>query len=702
MSDSFAYDRAALARLMRPQAVAIVGMSSKPGSAGHTVLTNLTVNEYRGAIHLVGRSGGQIEGRPVLPTVDALPEGVDVAVFTLPAAGVREAVEACVRRKVGGAVIFASGFAETGARDAQAEIGAIARAGGLALVGPNCLGYANYIDRLVIGFVGGTAVARVAAGRDPAIAVLSQSGGLGSHLRQSFESRDLPVTYMVSIGNEAGLGLADFIGYCADDELTRVIVVYVEEVRDSTRFLAAAARARARGKPLLMMHPGRSARASAATGSHTGALAGDHAVMRACVGHAGIPLLESIDELIDTAELLARYPEAPIKGVGIATFSGAYCAIAHDFCETIGLEVPPLSPATAAALAPQLPGFVTPANPLDLTTQPIWQPELVQIGCQALLDDPAIGSLVVSLPPGRHPVRYLEGVIAAAATSKKPVLVSVLNDRTVLPQEFLALAREHRLITTRSSEAPLRALAHATAYGRHQAVPRAAPPAPFPGLPALGRGSQPEWRAKQLLAAIDVAVPAGGLARDIGEAVAIAQRIGYPVALKAQAAALPHKTEAGGVLLGLADDAALRAGWKTVTENVARARPGLALDGMLVEAMGARGIELVVGAKRDPRWGPVLLVGLGGVALEALADVSLLPPDLPEPAIVAALGRLRAAALLRGFRGAPPADLDAIAGVAARIGRLMLTVPEIVELDINPLVALARGAVALDALIVTR
>jgi acyl-CoA synthetase (NDP forming) len=697
------YDQSAVTRLMRPRSIAIVGISSKPGSAGHVVLGNLTVNDYRGDIHLVGRSGGTIDGRPVLATVDDLPDAIDLAVFTLPAAGVRDAAEACVRRKVGAAVIFASGFAETGARESQNDIAAIARAGGLALLGPNCLGYANYVDRLVIGFTGGAAVTRVAAGRDPALAIISQSGGLGSHLRQAFEARDLPVTYTVSSGNEAGLGLADFIFYFADDPLTRVIVVYVEEVRDTARFLAAASRARARGKPVLMMHPGRSARAQAATSSHTGALAGDHAIMRAYVGHAGIPLLESIDELIDTAELLARFPEAPTKGPGILTFSGAYCAIAHDFCAALGLEVPPLSAETAAALAPQLPAFAPPRNPLDLTTQPIWQPELVRIGCRALLDDPALGSLVVSLPPGRHPLRYLEGVIEAAAGSKKPVLLSVLGDRMPLPPEFLALARDHRMILTRSSEGCLRAVAHATAYGRHAPAPRAAaPPARFPDLPELGHGVQPEWRAKQLLAAIGIAVPAGGLARNADEAVARAGRIGYPVALKAQSAELPHKTEAGGVLLGIADAAALRAAWTNLTNNVARAKPGLALDGMLVEAMGERGLELVVGAKRDPRWGPVLLVGLGGIALEALGDVRLLPPDLPDDAIVEALHGLRAAPLLRGFRGAPPVDVAAVARYTALLGQLMRTMPEIVEIDINPLVVQERGAIALDALIVTR
>jgi succinyl-CoA synthetase beta subunit len=248
-------------------------------------------------------------------------------------------------------------------------------------------------------------------------------------------------------------------------------------------------------------------------------------------------------------------------------------------------------------------------------------------------------------------------------------------------------------------------MAQVTAYGKHLAVARAQEAAkPFAGMPKLGSGPQAEWLGKQVLAAAGIAVPHGALARSVDEAVATAGRIGYPVVLKAQAATLMHKTEAGGVLLNIADEAALRRAWQTMTDNIARAAPGVKLDGMLVERMSPRGLELVVGAKRDPEWGPIVLVGLGGIFIEALGDVQLLPPDLAESAIVDELNKLQGAKLLRGFRGAPAVDVEAVAHTAAVIGRLMQTAPEIQEIDVNPLMAHAKGegVTALDALIVTK
>ncbi len=694
-------------RLMRPRSVAIVGMSSKPGTAGHMILGNLTLNNFSGNIHLVGRSGGQIEGRPVLSNVDALPEGVDLAIFTLPAAGVRDAMAACVRRKVGAAVVFASGFAEVGERDAQNIIADMARQGGVALLGPNCLGYTNSVNGLRINFVGAASMPKTEFGRDPAVAIISQSGGLMAHIRLALEARNLPVSYSVSTGNESGLGLADFIDFFAADETTGSIIVYVEEVRRPAEFLAASARARAAGKSVIMMHPGRGDRAKSAVSSHTGALAGDYAVMRTLVSHAGIALMETLDELIDTAEILARFPHPPSKGPGILTFSGAFCAIAHDFCDDLGLDIPPLSPATEAMLAAQLPAFAPPHNPLDLTTQPVFQPELMRIGPQALLNDVDLGSLVISIPTGtpRHAMLYLKGLIDALQGNTKPVVFSILGDQSPLLPEFVALAREHRIILSRSADRSLRAMAQATFYGRALERARSVVEAkPFTNLPKLGKGTQPEWLGKQLLAAAGIRIPEGNLAATADEAVKTAARIGYPVAMKAQAGALAHKTEAGAVTLNVADEAGVRRAWKSLMDNVNRAQPGLALDGVLVERMAAKGIELVVGAKRDPQWGPVVLVGLGGIWVEAIGDVRLLPPDLDEKSIVAEIEKLRSAILFRGFRGSPALDIEAVAHTAFLVGQLMRTMPEISEIDINPLFVHGKsdGVTAVDALIVTR
>jgi acyl-CoA synthetase (NDP forming) len=614
---------------------------------------------------------------------------------------------------VAAAVVFAAGFAEMGEHGLQTELAAAARRGGVAMLGPNCLGYINALDGIRINFAGAARVARVAAATpgsrpDPMVAVISHSGGLVSHIRSALEARDVAVNHSVSTGNEADLGLADFIEYFTDDADTSAIVLYVEQVRDPARFLLAARRAAAAGKPVLMMHPGRGDRARAAVQSHTGALAGDYAVMAAQASHAGIALVETMDELVDAAELLARYPAPPVRGPGVLTFSGAFCAIANDFCESIGLELPPLSQASTATLAARLPPFAPPRNPLDLTTQPVFEPELVEFGARVLLSDPGLGGLVISIASStpRLAMAYLRGVIAARDNSDRPVIFSLLGDRAPLADEFMALARQHRVILSRSVDRSLRAVAVATRRAR--ALARAARAGAQTTdthtagaeIGAVAPGALPEWRGKEILARLGIASPAHALVGDVEAAVAAAARFGGKVALKAQSAELAHKTEAGGVMLGLADAAAIRAAWARLMENVAAYRPGLVLDGVLVEAMAPRGVELVLGARRDPLWGPVVLVGIGGVAIEALGDVRLLPCDLAADDIVAELRRLRAARLLEGFRGMPAVDLDAVAAAVGAVGQLMVAHPEIAEIDINPLLATDTGVLALDALIV--
>lgn len=693
--------------LVRPRSVAIIGLSSKPGSAGMNALANLTGNAYWGDVHLVGRSGGKVEGRPVLTEIDQLPEGVDLAIFALPVSGVEDALKACVRRKVKAVVVFASGFAEIGNREHQETIAEIAREGGVALLGPNCLGYTNFVEGFQAGFVSVGKVSKITPGRDPATAILSQSGGLMAHIRLGLEMRDLPVSYTISTGNEAGLGLPEFIDFFIDDPVTKLIIVYVEEVREPQAFMKAASRARAVGKSVIMMHPGRTAAAVQAVSSHTGALAGDHSLMRTLVEHAGIAFIDNIDELVDTAELLLRYPDPLPYGPGILTQSGAFCAIANDFCDEIGLPVPPLSAEAEKTLRAALPSFATPRNPLDLTTQPVWQPELMRTGCLALLTDPNIGSLVIVIPLGSPAIaiKYLGHVMEAAKGSTKPLVYTVLGDRSLLPQELVELARENRVILSRSADRSLRAIRQVLKHGLAlERAKRTVPAAPIANIPKLGAGTQAEWLSKKVLAAAGVNIPPGDLSRSADEAVAIAKRIGFPVAMKAQAAKLAHKTEAGGVLLNIGNEAGVRAAWQELYDSVKRYDASVRLEGVLVETMSKRGLEMVVGAKRDPNWGPVVIVGIGGVLIELIGDVRLIPPDLSDKAIIDEIGKLKTAKLLKGFRGSPAADVKAIARVAVAVGQLIRTVPEITEIDINPLVVYGEeeGAMALDALIVTQ
>jgi len=688
----------AVAKFLRPRSVAIVGISTRTGSAGQVILQSLKLNKFEGDIHLVGRSAEPIDGRPVLKSPEELPEGVDLAVFTLPAAGVRDAVAACVKRKVGSAMIFAAGFAETGEQEMQDEVANTARNGGLAIVGPNCLGVTNNVNGMMLHMLFAREALRFGKGSKPGIAFVGQSGGMLGHFQRAADGRGVPLSYVISTGNEIGLESTDFIEYLADDPTTSVLVVYTEQVRRPREFLAAIRRCRVAGKPVILMFPGRSAKSKQAALSHTGALVGDYATMRTVVEDTGAIVVTTMDEMMDLAELLVRFPKPPVKGPGVFTASGAFVGLSNDMGEDLGLEFPSLEPATLKLFDEMLPEYGNYGNPLDVTAG--FTPASLPAAVKALIDDPNIGMLFISFPINTAIV--VQAFNKGMEGSDKPKVMVALGDTWTLGPDVMEAVRQSPAVFSRSSDRMLRAIALYTRYGRMLARPPAASPEPIKGLPKLPKGAAPEWLGKKLLAAAGIRVPGGDLARNVVEAATIATRIVYPVVLKAQAAALSHKTEAGGVMLNIGDPTALRAAWDKLMTNVKRAAPDVKLDGALVEKMSPKGLELMVGAKRDPGWGTVLLLGLGGIWVEALGDVQLLPGDAGEEQILEALRKLRSATLLDGVRGAPPSDVEAVAQTVMAIGRLMRTIPELIEIDINPLMVHAKGqgATALDALIV--
>jgi acyl-CoA synthetase (NDP forming) len=687
----------AVARFLKPRSVAIIGISTRAGSAGQIILQCLKVNNFQGDVHLVGRTDEPIDGRSVFKSPDELPQGVDLAVFTLPAGAVREAMEACARRKVGSALVFAAGFAEVGDYTTQDAVSATARAAGLAIVGPNCLGITNNVDGLWLHMLFARQAIR---GVENGVAIVGQSGGLLGHFQRAADGRGIPVSYVISSGNESGLEGTDFLEFLVEDRATRVIVLYCEEIRRPQAFLAAIRGARAAGKPVVLMQAGRSAKARKSAQSHTGALIGDFETMRTQVEDAGAIVVSTMDEVMDLIEILQRFPVPPTKGPGILTASGAYVGLTNDFAEEIGLEIPELEPATLKKIAEVLPSYGNYGNPLDTTAG--FTPPMLPGVTRTLIDDPNVGMLFISFPINTP--APIKGFNEGMAHSPKPKVMVALGDTWKLGPDVEAAIKESPAVFSRSSDRMLRAITHYTRYGRLLARTRVSETvAPLAGLPQLGKGAQPEWLGKKVLAAAEIRIPGGALARTPEEAAAIARRIGYPVVLKAQAAALSHKTEAGGVALNLKDESALRDAWGSMMQNIKRAAPDVSLDGALVEKMSPRGIEMMVGAKRDSAWGTVLLLGLGGIWIEALGDVQMLPGTADAAQVVEALGRLRSRKLLDGVRGAPPADVDAVVQTVLAIGRLMRAVSEIIEIDVNPLMVHAKGegATALDALIVT-
>ncbi len=688
-------------RLLKPRSIAIVGASETPGALGAVVLANLVKHDFPGAVHLVNPKRETISGRPAVPSVEALPEGVDCAILCIPRVAVLDTVRQLAARKAGAAMIFAAGFAEGGEAGMadQLEIGHIAREAGMVIEGPNCLGSVNYVDRIPLTFIN-TAIAEPSPG---GVGIVSQSGAMAAVLAVMLEARKVNLSYHISTGNEAANGVEDFVEWLIADDKTRIIAMIVEQFRDPARFLGLVAKARAAGKLVLLLHPGKSSAARESAATHTGAMAGDYKLMRAKVERAGVIVAETLEEMGDIADIAFRCPTLPSGGTAVLGESGCFKALMLDLGEELGLDLPALTDDNAPALRAALPAFVPVSNPLDLTAQGLVDPDMYTRTLAALFEDERIGTVyagIIQTDPATVAIKlppFLKAVDDYKPT--KPILFAGLDEGAPIPAEWIADLRAHGIPYFPTTERAFRAVRRLTGYtGRDFAAADAAPLR----VPALAReaGVIPEYRAKALLGPLGIPFPRGQFAATVDEAIAAAEAIGGPVVMKAQAPALSHKSDAGGVALNLAGADAIRAAWDRMFTDVKRSNAAITLDGVLIEAMGARGLELIIGAKNDSQWGPVILAGFGGVTAEILQDVRLLAPDLTKDSIVAALMQLQQAALLRGWRGAPALDVGAVADLIGTIGRLLIGEPRIQELDLNPVVVYpdGQGCIALDAL----
>ena len=692
-------------RLLRPGSVAVVGASSTPGALGASVVANLERMEFAGEIHLINPKRDFIGERRCLPSVAELPLGVDVAVLAIPRSVVIETIRELVKRQVGAAIIFSAGFAEGGAAGLadQRELARIAADSGMIIEGPNCLGLVNYVDGIALTFVETPAIA---LGNRPGIGIVSQSGAMAAVVGVTLTAKSVGISYSISTGNEAASGIEDYVENLLGDAKTRAIGLIVEQFRQPRRFLALAQRARLAGKPMVLLHPGRSAAARKSAATHTGAMAGDYQVMRCLVERQGVLLTETLEEFSDLLELTVRFPGLPARGPAVLTESGAFKALTLDLCDQVGLDLPQISDDNAPLLRAALPNFVPASNPVDLTAQGLVDPDLFRRALSALLQDDRFGSIIfgiIQTDPKTCQLKF-PAIIAAVAQLKpeKPVIFAGLDDGAEVPTQFIAQLRALNVPYFPSAERAYRAMAHWCRAAHRDTAVSAAPPTPLSLRPP--HGILAEYRAKELLAPLGIRFPLGNLAKTLAEAQSAAARIGMPVALKAQSNDLPHKSDAGGVELGLTDAASIAQAWDRLHSNVARHRPDLELEGVLVERMSPRGTELIVGGRNDPEWGPIVLAGFGGVQAEILHDVRLMPADLTLDGFARELQLLKGAPLLRGFRGAPPLDVAAVADLISRIGALLRGEPDILEIDLNPVIVYAKGkgAIALDALLVFR
>lgn len=703
-------DDAALDRLLGARSVAVVGASERPGASAGFVMRNLLAQGYRGRILPVHRTAQTVFGLPAVPRLDAIDDTPDAVLVGLPADDAVATVGEAGRLGIRGAVVLASGFAETGAEGAarQQRLRAAALAHGMAVCGPNCLGL--FVPRSGLALYS----SRIAPMRAGGVAVLSHSGALGIALAQSGA---IGVSLLVSAGNAAVTDIPDYLHHAARDEQTRVAVVVVEGIADPPAFAAAAQAMQGAGKPVIVLRAGRSAPGAAASAAHTGALAGSDEAHVAFFARIGALFAEDVESALQTAAALSApalcgrpRPRAP--GVALVGVSGGGLAHASDLADAAGLDLPALAPATVARLRTLLPPFATPQNPLDLTGIVFGNPDVYTQALAALADDPAIGVIgaVQDIPAGLDADGAAEyaGIADAlsAFAAQGPVPLLIMSH----------LAAQHPDISERLDAAGT-SVARGGRAGITALRALAAPPSVMPGSadapltpdPAwtarLRQGPLSEREAKLFLAAHGLQVTREHLATTADDAAVQAARLGFPVALKIESPDIRHKTEAGGVRLGLTDADAVRASFRALMADVARHAPQARIDGVLVQDMVSGGVEAFVGTTRDPTFGPVLVLGSGGILVELTRDTRLAHLPLDITAAQALIRSTRLAGLLDGWRGAPPADEDALAALAVRLGAVALAYRDVLDaIDLNPVMVLprGRGVRIVDALVIPR
>jgi acyl-CoA synthetase (NDP forming) len=703
MPNSRRFTNQQIDRLLRPKSVAVVGASDRTGALGATLLNNLVQYEFAGDIYPVNPKRDELLGLRVCHSIDELPEGIDCAVLAIPRPFVLDTVRQLAARKCGAVVIYSAGFSEAGEEGMreQLELGTIAAEHGMVIEGPNCLGCTNYVERVPLTFVETNMMSPSKGTR--AVGIASQSGALAAVLATALHPRGCYVSTSVSTGNEAASGVEDYVEWLVDDPDTHVIAMYVESLRRPKAFVAAARRAREAGKPIVMLHPGKSNKALESAATHTGAMAGDYALMKTKLAREGVIFADTLEELADITEIALRCPALPGANMAVLGESGALRGLAFDIAEDIGLDLIDLNDDNSPALRAILPDFVPVSNPTDITALGLSEPEIYTKVLTALLEDERVGSVVASIIQSDpitsgikfpHIIKVLED-----GTFAKPLVFAGVDEGARVPEEYIAGLRRVGIPWFPSTERAYRAIARLADLAKRDLTDRSGAPLPLPGLDQVS-GVVPEYKAKELLRPLGIRFPEGRFAANATEAAAAADAIGYPVVMKAQAAALGHKSDAGGVILSLKDADDVRDAFERMYGNVEAYDASIALDGVLIEKMGRMGTEMIVGAKNDPEWGPVVLAGFGGVTAEILKDVKLFTPDMDQAAVHAGLLDLKQAALLKGYRDSPALDVAALAELIVLVGRIMAGNPAIREIDLNPVIVHpeGEGVLALDAL----
>ncbi len=702
-------DPQTLIPFFKPSGVALIGASSDPTKLGYGILANLLHprHGFPGPVYPVNPKANEILGKRCYPDILSVPDPVELAIIIIPAEMALAVLEDCGKRGVKAAIIISGGFREVGPEGLERERLAleIARRYGMRLMGPNGIGVIDTHTPLNTSFAPGLHGLGF-------IDFVSQSGALCGGIIDWAQRRGLHFSRFLSIGNKVDVDEIDLLNYLAEDAYSRVITLYLEDVRDGPGFLAAARKASLH-KPLLVLKTGRTSSGQTATASHTGALAGVHTAFRAACKQVGVIEVENIEAMFNAALALAHQPLLKGNRIAILTNAGGPSALAADVLDPAGLRLAHTSPEIQTTLRSFLNPQACVEGPVDMLGGA--GESHYRRALEALLSDPQNDGILVILVPMVliDPQAILKTLVSVAREIQagKPVLACLMGEASLAGA--FAAADEGSLPAYRFPEDAVQAFKI-----MRQRVVWLETEHPLPAAP---KGVKPQ-RARDLLSAarqsnrtaLDAAAgravleayglrtPKDLLATSPDEAAAFAKEIGFPVALKLASPDILHKTEVGGVLLNVADEAVVREGWQAIVGRARAAHPSADIRGVQVQQMVQGGQEVILGMKRDPVFGPLVMFGLGGVYVEALADVSFRLAPLSRQDAEAMIAEVRSAKLLEGLRGAPPADRAALMDAILRIGQLAADCPEILELDVNPLMVLptGQGALAVDVRII--
>lgn len=689
-----------LRQFFSPGSIAVIGASANKQKLGYSVLANIVNGGFPGQVVPINPKADEIMGVKAYPEVGRVPFPIDLAVIVIPYAHVPEVLRQCGEKKIGAAIVISAGFREAGADGAQREFELldVARSYGIRLIGPNCLGVIDTNTPLNASF---------AHGMPPggSMAFMSQSGALGTAILDWAMAGRLGLSKFVSLGNKADVSETDLLEEWRTDAHSKVILSYIEGLPDGQAFIQAA-RETSKVKPVVAIKSGITQAGARAVTSHTGSLAGSEQAYNAAFREAGILRADSLQELFDLALAFAYLPELQGDRIAIITNAGGPGILATDALERAGLQLARFRPQTLRKLEQFLPDAASAANPVDLLGDAL--ADRYQFAIELIVREENVDAVMIILAPQAmtNSEQVAQTIVGNAANSSKPILACFMGEASI--KEGTSILEENRIPNYPFPERAANVLSAMVQYRRflskpepefaHFKVDKEAAADVMNQAMREGRFAIADAESRHILKAYGIAIPRSQVAETPEQAVEIASELNYPVVLKVASPDILHKTDVGGVKVGLRTAADVRDAFELITYRAQRYVPEARLWGCLVQEMVPEGLEVLIGMNRDPQFGPLITFGLGGIYVEVLKDVSFRLAPLSKQGTEAMLKEIRAAALLVGVRGQPAVDVESIVDTLLRISQLVTDFPYIAELDINPFVAFeqGQGGIAID------